>query len=378
VSKNLTGFAIAAAVTAVAVYVFWAFFEILPVEKDVAPSREARINEYLALDRWLGENALTERIENAGSIETIKAAPEKTVFIQSNLFEWTSEAIEYLTSWIDAGGNLIVSVNWTWSWEDDGDNFLLSFMKDLGLAEGEWPEDWNYYYDPHEPDYGDSIIFAEPEDKGALVFRDYQGLIKMVRLSHGRGKIAVMGEPYFMMSHNIGLRQNARLAWHLLAGEGGSVPGDGVFFIRGRQRVTGLFGRLFEQGNFFALIASAVVLVIIGFWAAIPVFGVVKQDGIMPGRPLRERFLAEGMFLKSHGALDSTRAVYVREIKRRLLSKEGIDDEHEILRRAGELWAAATGRRDTAAVEDALSPSRKRPGDFPKMIVILKTIMERL
>jgi hypothetical protein len=111
---------------------------------------------------------------------------------------------------------------------------------------------------------------------------------------------------------------------------------------------------------------------------AVPLFGVVKSGDERPGRPLRERFLAEGMFLKSYGALDSARAVYVGEIRRRLLRKEGIDDENKLLRRSGELWAAATGRRDNAAVEEAMSPSRKRPGDFPKMIVILKTILERL
>jgi hypothetical protein len=378
VRKNLAGFGIAAAVTGLIAYTCWAFFEIVPVEEEFAPSREARINEYLALDRWLTENALTVRIENTGGIETVKAAPEKTIFIQSDLFDWTDEAAEYLESWVAEGGNLIVSMDWSWSWEDGEEDPLLSFVKRLGLAGGKWPLDWNYYYDPGEPDYGDGIIFAEPDDKNALVFRDYHGVVRLVRLSRGNGNVTVMGEPYFMMSYALARRQNARLAWHLLAGEGGSSPGEGVFFIRGSRRPTGLAGRLFEGGNFFALIVSGLVLVIAGFWMAVPVFGVVKYGDERPGRPLRDRFLAEGLFLKSCGALDSVRAAYIREIKRRLLRKEGVDDDNEILRRAGELWAAATGRSDTAAVKEAMSPSRKRPGDFPKMIVVLKTIMERL
>jgi hypothetical protein len=202
----------------------------------------------------------------------------------------------------------------------------------------------------------------------------YDGLVRLVQQKKGMGKITVIGYPRFMTSTELGMEQNARLSWYLLTGSENSE----IFFIRGRQQAEGLVGRLFQRGNFSALIISGLVLIIIGLWTAIPVFGVVRKGEEKPGKPLGERFLAEGRFLKRFGALESYRAAYVREIKRKLLRKGSLKYESEIIPKSAEIWKEASGSGDHEEVERAMSPSRQKDKEFSKMIVILKTILERI
>jgi hypothetical protein len=375
--KNLVLFGAGLAILGILAFVLWSFFEIVPVDKYIDPSREAKINEYLALDRWLTGTGHPVRVKDYGNLEALEEAPEGTIVIQSALFDWTDEAAEYLLSWIEKGGSLILCLDYSWEWNED--EIQGMFLSNLGFKRGERPDDLSYYYDTAEPSYGGSILLAPHEDEDALILRDYNGLVRLVRLSRGRGNVTVTGKPRFMTSGELRKEQNARLSWYLLAGSPkpeGFTPG--IFFIRGREKIQGIVGRLFQRGNFSALIVSGLALLVFGLWSVIPVFGIVKGDDERPGRLLNERFLAEGRFLKRYGALESYRVVYAYEIRRRLVKKEGLKGENEILRSASDIWVEASGRRDTATVLEALSPGPRGDRDFVKSISILKTILERL
>ena len=299
--------------------------------------------------------------------------------IQSALFDWTWEAAEYLRSWIEKGGSLVLCLDYSWEWNED--EIQGKFLADLGFGQGERPDEPEYYYDPAEPAYESNIIIDPPAEGEPLILTDYNGLVRVVRRSLGRGRIAVCGKPRFMTSQALREEQNARLAWYLLTGDPPEAEGvfnPGIFFIRGREKVQGLVGRLFRQGNFTVLIISGLGFLFVGVWSGIPGFGVVRGDDAYPGRPLRERFLAEGRFLKRWGALDSFRAAYWREIARRLKKRESPNNEEEIFRRALEIWEKAAGQRDLAAARTALSPGRLKDRAFTKSIIILKTIVEGL
>jgi hypothetical protein len=348
--KKILWFALGLAILGLGVWICYTFFEIVEDEEIVFPSREARINEYLALDRWLNRTGHPARVENTGDLKKLKAAREGTILIQADLFEWDEETPSYLESWVSDGGFLILCLGPYENW--DNEEILGSFLESLGLEEGERTRG-EYHYDPDEPSYGRNV-FMEPEKEGALVLKDYYDKIRLVQLPWGKGKITVTGLPYFMTSSGLEMEQNARLSWYLLTG---NEDKNGVYFIRGRREINGLFGQLFQRGNFFFIIVSGIVLIAAGFWAVIPVFGVVKENDERSGKALAERFLAEGRFLKSFGALDSYRDVYVKEIRRRLLRKENLRDEDEIENRIREAYPVK---------------------DFKKSIVILKTILERL
>jgi len=68
-----------------------------------------------------------------------------------------------------------------------------------------------------------------------------------------------------------------------------------------------------ERGNLLPVGISALLLIILGFWMAIPVFGLVTIEKQKSSRPIRDRFIAEIRFLKKYRALDHYLNVYERE-----------------------------------------------------------------
>ena len=70
-----------------------------------------------------------------------------------------------------------------------------------------------------------------------------------------------------------------------------------------------------ERGNLVPVIISSLILIILGFWMVIPVFGLVLPEKQFTARPIKDRFIAEIRFLKKYEALNHYLHVYEREQK---------------------------------------------------------------
>jgi hypothetical protein len=110
---------------------------------------------------------------------------------------------------------------------------------------------------------------------------------------------------------------NAVLTWELT---GARAKNTGVLIIQNRNIYKSLFGTIMEKGNLIPVFISAVILIILGFWMVIPVFGIVFNEKKKHSRPILDRFLAETRFLKKYHALDYYIKIYRREFK---LEKSG-------------------------------------------------------
>ena len=373
--KKIIGFAISLAVLGLFALVFNLYFEIVEDEEYTLPSIEAMTNDFLALDRWLLSNGFTIRVENKGDYHVIADSFEDIIFIQSGNFAWDEESIAWLVRRAGYGATLIISLDFFRSWPEE--SALGEFLGSLGL-ESYYPEEgYSFLYDSNSPSFSRNISFAEPED-ASLVLRDAEDYIRLVEFQKGRGRIIVTGRPSFMENHSIDHEPNARLCWYLFAGGGNNnteYSAKTIFFIRGEIRPEGILGSFFQRGNFLIIIIACLLLIAAGFWAALPVFGMVRGSEEGKGRTLYERFLAEGHFLRRYKSLDVYRAVYFREIKRRLKKKEYLSDD-EVMERAAIIWAG--GPEGIPAVKKAAGDKPQNIKDFPKSIVILKTILERL
>jgi len=376
----LIAFTVTAAVLTLLALAGWALFEIEPTIKYLPPSREARRNEYLALDRWLQSRGIPVREESSGGLSMISNAPEKHIFIQASLFRWNNEAPEYLAHWVEEGGHLYLILDYQtisasylahgpdWVFPDEVP-FLL--LKEFGITAGEGAEQPGLHYNTGAPSFDHGVSFEISEEYGALNIRDWTGLTRLIQVNRGKGKFTVSARPRFLLSEYLDRAPNARLAWAVFGAEG-----EAWLFIRGATKVQGLFGSLWRQGNLSVLIVSILVLIIICFWAVLPLFGLVKEDDEEPGKPLRERFLAEGRFLKRYGALDIYRETYLKEIKRRLARKESLLDNDKIEKRLLEIYGSPAG--ESAMLVRFFRGGRLAYGEFPKMVIIFKTILERI
>ena len=398
VNRNfLFGFAAAAAVLGVLAFIGWSLFEIYPQTKFLPPSREARTNRYLALDRWLKGMGIPVRTARSGDLSSLSQAEEKNIFIQASLFRWTDESAEYLASWVEGGGNLVLVLDYyDLTSDSSGDsiygrseteNCLLLLDKfGVGIA-GDDQDDEDRTWSALSPDYGANVSFRAARDEHALYLKDWTDRAKLAEVKRGKGKFTVTGNPVFLYSQNLKDAPNARLAWAIFAADisgSGAAASRGWFFIRGTARVRGLLGDLFTHGNLAVLLVSMLVLLVVCFWAVIPVFGLVRLEDERTGKSLRERFLAEGRFLKRCDALEYYCTVYLKEIKRLLAKKEGLGDD-EAPGRILEIWDlpsagkdAALARQDRYLLAGFLEGRPFPKMSFPRLISILLSILERI
>ncbi|MCL2382293.1 MAG: DUF4350 domain-containing protein [Treponema sp.] len=375
--NHLIAFALTIAVLGLLAALAWHFLEIHPRSRQIPPSAEAAANEYLALDRWLEATGRPVRLARSGNLSTISAARERRVFMQASLFHWTQAAVEYLARWIEDGGTLfLVMDNYSeWGHVPWIDGEIESLLERFGIEART-----GLRVPQHRPEDGPSFpardfSFHALPDENALAVHDTRGNLRLIRLSHGSGRLIVSGMPLFLRSTHLDHEPNARLAWTLFAAQDSE---SGWLFIRGRTRAQGLWGSLFRHGNLAVAGVSALMLLAVGFWTVIPMFGLVRHDNERPGKPLRERFAAEGSFLKRYGALGFYRDIYIKEIRRRLLRKEGLSTDDEIIGRVKAMLGKADGAREIRLFASALGKDPVAYRDFPQMIHIFKTILERI
>jgi len=358
----------------IAVLIAWHFFELYPRPRSVPPSAEARANRYLALDRWLTSMGRTVRIRNSGDYSLIVSAEENNVLIHTSLFHWRNGDAELLSQWVTDGGTLYLVVD---DETTDAVNTVLSIFGVAAETRGEKP-----YPIPHDiPNFSDAVSFTIAQlgnDTESFTLADEEGTICLVDMPYGKGRFIVSGMPVFLWSSNLKKELNARLAWAIFAAHTANEHDTGSWlFVRGKAKISGLIGSLFQRGNFTVLIISALILIIIGFWNGIPTFGLVQDSAKMPGKSLRERFQAEGRFLKRHNALSLYTDVYLKAIRQKARQK-GLTTDDEIIPWAIDILRKAGFKRERDLFSSALRKESIPYRQFPAMIRIFQTILERI
>jgi hypothetical protein len=363
----------------------YTFFEIYPVTNYRQPSAESRANEYLALDRWLQKTGRPLRTATAGGLELLEALPEKTLLIQSSRFNWSGDVSGTFLPWVEAGGSLVIFPDLPWYGEEEAEE-QRNFLEGLGITT---EKSYSFYEEEDgappsdapeeapaaaEPFFDRQVRFILEEKPGfpAFTLKDRRGIIRLVTVVLGQGSVTVSGVPYFMWSPALGEEQNARLAWRLTGGL--DRENRGIYFIRGKEPASGLWGKLAERGNLTALGVSALFLVLIGFWMVLPAFGRFPNDEERPGKPIGERFRAESRFLRKYGALDLYLAVYIEELWAKLRVRRGIYRPEQMAPVLAELWGM-----DVRGVEKIIRPQGKlKYRDFVSRIRLIERTEERL
>ena len=401
---KLIAFATTLAILGILAALAWAFLEIYPATRWDPPSREARSNEYLALDRWLTATGSDIRITRRGNITSLTGAQERNVFVQASLFDWTAETAlaegnavtvsEKLLQWIESGGNLFLVLDYLSEWEFRINRELIVLLEEFEIeVTFGWsssPQDdersKDEYYDvddeqlisaayPSAATFSSSFAFTVPPGDNIRALSAPGGQTRLVQIRRGDGVFTVTGTPLFLRSPNLRNEDNAALAWALFSAD----SGDGAWlFIRGAAQVRGLVGSLFRYGNFAVFIISAIIFIIVCFWAVIPMFGTVRGERAKAGKPLGERFSAEGRFFKRHGALGFYRDVYMKEIRRRFVVKEGLHSDDEINDRVLVLLGKTADETESRLFAAALRKEPVRYKDLPSLIIIFRTILERV
>ncbi|MCL2720771.1 MAG: hypothetical protein FWD47_05475 [Treponema sp.] len=341
------------------------FFEIYPSERWIPPSREASSNFYYAMEQWLINTGHTIRKDEFFNTNILDKIDEKVILIEQNYYSYAwIDDYEKLTDWIEQGGFLTIFLYGTNIYNnlDEFTDYLLNYGITLEFFskirhEPEKKDEVSrppydiYYETENKPDtnlknedfkppydrigdfipktiienpfpYFDSNISFSIDDSdfynsnNIISMKDENGIIRLVEIPIGAGSLTITGRPFFIYNYSIGREPNAVLSWKLTA-ERTSDENNGILFIRGQYRETrsSLFGPIMERGNLYPVIISVILLIILGFWMVIPMFGLVSEEKQRTSRPIKDRFNAEIRFLKKYNALDYYLDVYKREHK---------------------------------------------------------------
>jgi hypothetical protein len=287
------------------------------------PSREVRANNFYALEKWLKETGYPVRIEKQCTPEIISKIPETAAVVFAKAGEW-EDAQKFLRPWIERGNSLVICIDYNYI--NEMDDHLLEFLSGFGIEVG-----ITYEISREEdiPDFDFDINFTIENDTEIFTIKDANGLIALAEVYPGKGTLTITGYPHFMQNRYLEKEKNARLSWRLTGERAGN---DGVFFVRERQTVNSIFGKIMERGNLVPLGISIFLIIIIGFWMVIPVFGLVFEEKQKNSRPIRERFAAEISFLKKYKSLDYYLEIYDREkLSEELIKKEDNYSYREII-----------------------------------------------
>ncbi len=418
---------IAAIIAAVGVFAY-NFFEIYETEVYDSPSAEVRANDFLALERWLIKNGhpvtiwphtlpgnvpqITENIiapdalsftweENTFDALT-PGIEEHIVVLDALSFIWEEDTFDVLAPWIEKGNHLFVYYNFRQDAFRDKDFYSFVNHFDVKMIT---PDNEDDFSSETETNDNNSLENAEPQNQTSNEAGTSSGdsenridmdqiiwfkidnnrndilmagidneTINLVCIPYGKGSVTFTGRPYFM--RNINLRKNANrmLTWNLTGAK--DEDKQGILFVRETEFENTFFQDLFHEGNIFPLLISVFVLIIVCFWGFIPRFGKIIADEESPGKPIRERFLAEAVFLKKFHSLKSYIDVYEKTIQQRFRKNYGeyIDDKKIFCLRLAEIT-----KLDAAIIEQSLYPKRfVTSGTFLKCMNTIETIMERL
>jgi hypothetical protein len=372
VRRKVLIFGLISALLALGIYAAPKYIEIYSANVWEGPSPEARMNAYFALERWLEKTGHPVEVMTKKSDASVFDR-RKVFCVQASGLDWTEDANAKIFSWIRDGGFLFLH----WDKDPSENRGLRNFLQELGV--GVWPASGTQASGRESskafPDFNTGFILKpvkeNPNRPRMLCRKDSMGVIRLISVSLGKGAIALGASPRFMHSRSLEKEVNARLAWELTGAR--DSAGEGIVFIRGRNVKDGMYEAFSAKGSLAFLIISGLLLVVTGFWMVIPVFGQPGKDPEKPGRPLRERFLAEGSFLKKFGALDSYLDIYRKEIW--FKSRLGSDAAPETLA----VRLAPLCGMDEKTIREALTPRRGvKFREFIKQRKILKTLWESL
>ena len=313
--------------------VFYNFFEIYPKKNNIPPSREVSANVYYGMEQWLKETGHNVRIMEIFNPDMLETIPEKVILALNGSSCWNDT--EMLLPWIEQGGFLVISIDR----HSEENNPLYEFLLGLGITVEFIQSTINQisqepYDDEPEniPDFQARISFHAEDEDNVFVIKDNEGIIRLAEISIGNGALTVIGLPVFMYNQNLRKEENALLAWKL-TGERTKNDSRDILFVRYQniRARNSMFGAIMERGNPVPVIISSLILVILGFWMVIPVFGLVSSEKHAASRPIKDRFTAEIRFLKKYEALNHYLNVYRREQKQEHAKKEKTYNYRELI-----------------------------------------------
>jgi hypothetical protein len=284
---------------------FFTSHEKVEVEEWVGYRGDARVNPWFAAELLVRE--LGHESESKPELTPEEWMPPETDTLIVRLTQSLAAGPEsyYLLEWANEGGHLVLLGPELVMGE--GDDTLVQLGLGLRIARSEIHETMAKQQDAQNDfvaelagDYGlgvyinDARLEVVNEGQHFDVIRHF-GEIVAARQQRGDGFVSVVANARRFNNDAIGSGDNARLFADVVLGD--IEPGK-VWLIF-RTRLTPLWRLIWQAAPY--LVISAVLIVLLLLWSALPAFGPNIVAGADERRSILEHIYASGLFVWKHG-----------------------------------------------------------------------------
>ncbi|MEA3412643.1 MAG: DUF4350 domain-containing protein [Pseudomonadota bacterium] len=372
-------FALLVALAGGLTWLFFNTFERREEDVNVGYRGEARSNELLAAERFLGAMALeVDRLGSAGRLGETLPAESVVVMVRRRASD-SPQGVARRLDWIEAGGHLVVAARHHIppGWEevegpvavpDDlldalGIEVVTGFLSEEQAAEATVPAvelaDGDGFV---EVDFDPAWRLQVTDAADAVTHAGEFG-IHVVRSPRGEGKVTVLSDMDFATNEAIGRADHAEFLWRLLRTE--TEPPRRIWFMA-PENMAAFWVRLWHRS--WMLIASLALLLVAWIASAAPRFGPLVPTPVPGRRSLIEHVDASGRYYWRSGGGDRL----LGAVETALLREAG----HRRKAVCARLNAALGSRHDESSPFPSDAGSREAP--FTNAVNAMETIRRHL
>ena len=297
--------------------------EYVEKEREIGYEGEAKINRFLAAERFLEKMGL--KASSYGGAPSLPPPEGATVILPAASLQSQGQLAE-ITDWMMEGGNLIAYLTsekerpflWGPEGPQDEEEGFVTFLDYFGLevdyrhaAKDEGHQFWGEKVeslgfdraDRYVTDFRSPYFVKDRENFGG----DAQ---PFVSYDYGEGSLAVFGSAELFTNRSIGKAEHASLFW-AIADQG---QNDTVWLIHSTR--LSFFTLLWQRAP-YAVVMLLVGVVLLVWWAS-RTFGPKFARGTNPSAKLDEHLEASGSFFRKHKAEEEVISHLRNKLFRRL------------------------------------------------------------
>jgi len=367
--RHLATFALAAVLAALGAWLYLNF-ERAPEREFVGYQGEARTNFLLAVARLyerMGKKTRTIR----RPLQLADLPAKGTLVLARYRAGLSTQTVERVMAWVQAGGHLIVAAEWYSSRDPILDRLEIERGEVRGRSTPTEPAAVQLPHAPREMRVavGNRVVLAERSPRAVYHVEDRGGTL-LLHYRHGAGQVTVLNSMSYLANSTIGLHDHAEFAWQLL----GFNPAAPEIVFAPRIQTPSFVAALAEYA-WPALVVAALLLAA-WLWRIIPRFGPLIPDPLPVRRRLLDHLRASGLFHWNSGDVARLTAA-ARETCMHKIARV-----HPVIAGLPVPQRAARFARITGLPEDeilvALTGQPAEPQQFTAVIRTLQAIEERL
>ncbi len=366
---------------------FLANYELVEETFHTAPGKEARINPYLAAERFLIKNDVDTNSLGGSKLLDELPSSNDTIFLANhrNNGLLTEERRTALNDWMSEGGHLITVIHTLWDEElnSSGDPFLDSYGVRQYKHDYSYDEDETEETPPTETrfagggetltlDFNPSFYMFDYNEAAYAGIESQQGY-HLLQIGVGAGTLTVLTDDWLWRNRKIGEHDHALFFHNLVQNSAATESLPKVWIVHDLE-FPSLLGLIWNKAPYAVI--TIFLLLVFSLWAAYNRFGPPLLDNHRIRRSLLEHLDACGHYHWRHDQ-GNTLLATLRDQLQQLLERHH-PSWHQLTPKEQFEWLSKRSNQPQLVLSRALIHQPQNEHEFTHIVQTLKSLRKTL